>query len=165
MQTHHVLWVRATLYAVVLPGSVLVWVPLWLSHGEHGDLAVGPARWIGLPLVVAGAVALLWCIVDFARRGRGTLAPVDPPRFVVRDGLYRATRNPMYVAVLVTLVGEALLCDSLPLAVWTLVVAVTVHLFVILYEEPTLHALFGEPYDAYRARVPRWLLPRRRPGR
>jgi protein-S-isoprenylcysteine O-methyltransferase Ste14 len=113
-------------------------------------------------LVVAGAAALLWCIVDFARRGRGTLAPVDPPQFVVRDGLYRVTRNPMYVAVLVTLVGESLLADSLPLAVWTAVVAVTVHLFVVLYEEPTLHTRFGEPYDAYRAAVPRWLLPTRR---
>jgi protein-S-isoprenylcysteine O-methyltransferase Ste14 len=153
------LWVRSVVYAVLLPGSVLLWVPLWLSGGGHAELGVGALRWVGLPLVVLGACGLLWCIADFARRGRGTLAPVDPPQFVVRSGLYRITRNPMYVAVLVTLVGETLLFDSLPLAVWTAIVALTVHLFVVLYEEPTLHAQFGEPYDTYRATVPRWLLP------
>lgn len=155
------LWLRSALFALLLPGSVLVWVPLWLSSDDHGGLGVGPLRWVGLPLMVLGAAGLLWCIADFARRGRGTLAPVDPPQFVVRSGLYRVTRNPMYVAVLITLVGEALLFDSVPLAVWTAVVAVVVHLFVVLYEEPTLHRQFGDPYDAYRATVPRWLLPRR----
>ena len=88
-------------------------------------------------------------------------APVDPPKFVVRSGLYRITRNPMYVAVVTTLLGEALLFDSVPIAVWAAVVAVTVHLFVVLYEEPTLHRQFGEPYDDYRAAVPRWIGPRR----
>ena len=126
------LWLRSIAFALLLPGSVLVWVPLALSAGDPARLGVGAARWIGLPLVVAGSAALLWCIVEFARRGRGTLAPVDPPRFVVRSGLYRVTRNPMYVGVLVTLVGEALLFDSVPLAVWAAVVAVVVHLFVVL---------------------------------
>jgi protein-S-isoprenylcysteine O-methyltransferase Ste14 len=153
-----VLWVRSVVFALVLPGSVLVWVPLWVSAGRHGgDLAVGGARWLGLPLVVVGAAGLLWCIWDFGRRGRGTLAPVDPPRFVVRTGLYRVTRNPMYLAVLVTLVGETLLFASPRLAVWTVVVAITVHLFVVLYEEPTLQDQFGPPYEAYRASVARWL--------
>jgi protein-S-isoprenylcysteine O-methyltransferase Ste14 len=160
------LWLRSALFALLLPGSVLVWVPLWLSSDDdHADLGIGPLRWIGLPLVVLGAAGLLWCIADFARRGRGTLAPVDPPQFVVRSGLYRVTRNPMYVAVLITLVGEAVLFDSVPLTVWTVVVAVTVHLFVVLYEEPTLHRQFGEPYDAYRATVPRWLRLTRAPTR
>jgi len=160
------LWLRSALFALLLPGSVLIWVPLWLSSGDdHADLGIGPLRWIGLPLVVLGGAGLLWCIADFARRGRGTLAPVDPPRFVVRSGLYRVTRNPMYVAVLNTLVGEAVLFDSVPLAVWTAVVAVTVHLFVVLYEEPTLHRQFGDPYDAYRAMVPRWLRLTRAPTR
>ena len=156
------LWLRSVGFALLLPGSVLVWVPLVLTSGEHADIGLGPLRWLGLPLVALGAAGLLWCIVDFARRGRGTLAPVDPPQFVVRSGLYRVTRNPMYVAVLVTLVGETLLADTIRLAVWTLLVAVTVHLFVVLYEEPTLRRQFGEPYVAYAATVPRWLRP---PGR
>jgi protein-S-isoprenylcysteine O-methyltransferase Ste14 len=159
-----VLWLRSIAFALLLPGSVLLWVPLGLSAGDPARLGLGggPARWLGLPLVVLGGGALLWCIAEFARRGRGTLAPVDPPRFVVRSGLYRVTRNPMYVGVLVTLAGEALLFDSLPLAVWAAVVAVTVHLFVVLYEEPTLRRQFGEPYETYLATVPRWLpRPRR----
>jgi protein-S-isoprenylcysteine O-methyltransferase Ste14 len=167
-----VLWLRSIAFALLLPGSVLLWVPLGLAAGDPARLGparwigAGPARWIGLPLVVLGSAALLWCIAEFARRGRGTLAPVDPPRFVVRSGLYRVTRNPMYVGVLVTLIGEALLFDSVSLAVWAAAVAVTVHLFVVLYEEPTLRRQFGEPYETYVAAVPRWLprwLPR--PGR
>ena len=75
---------------------------------------------------------------------------------MVRSGLYRVTRNPMYVGVLVTLAGEALLLDSVPLAVWAAVVAVAVHLFVVLYEEPVLESQFGESYRAYRRAVPRW---------
>ena len=158
------LWLRSILFALLLPGSVLVWVPLVLTSGDHADIGLGPLRWLGVPLVALGAAGLLWCIVDFARRGRGTLAPVDPPQFVVRSGLYRVTRNPMYVAVLVTLVGETLLADTVRLAIWTLLVAVTVHLFVVLYEEPTLRRRFGEPYVAYTATVPRWLRPSGRPG-
>ena len=156
------LWLRSIGFALLLPGSVLLWVPLGLSAGDPARLGVGPARWAGLPLVVLGSAALLWCIAEFARRGRGTLAPVDPPRFVVRSGLYRVTRNPMYVGVLVTLAGEALLFGSVPIMVWAVVVAVTVHLFVVLYEEPTLLRQFGEPYETYLATVPRWLP---RPGR
>jgi protein-S-isoprenylcysteine O-methyltransferase Ste14 len=159
------LWLRSAVFTVLLPGTVLVGVPLWLSGGDGeadpAELGIGSLRWVGLPLVVLGAAGLLWCIADFARRGRGTLAPVDPPKFVVRSGLYRITRNPMYVAVVTTLLGEALLFDSVPIAVWAAVVAVTVHLFVVLYEEPTLHRQFGEPYDDYRAAVPRWIGPRR----
>jgi len=161
------LWLRSAVFTLLLPGTVLVGVPLWLSSGGDGDhaLGVGPLRWIGLPLVVLGVAGLLWCIADFARRGKGTLAPVDPPKFVVRSGLYRITRNPMYVAVVTTLLGEALLFDSVPIALWAATVAVTVHLFVVLYEEPTLHDQFGEPYDAYRAAVPRWLRFTRAPSR
>jgi len=157
-----VLWLRSAVFALLLPGSVLVWVPLWLSAGQHATLGLDAARWVGLPLIAIGAAGLLWCIWDFGSRGRGTLAPVDPPRFVVRSGLYRVTRNPMYVSVLITLTGEALLLDAVPIAVWTAVVAVTVHLFVVLYEEPALHEQFGVPYDAYRAAVPRWLARRPR---
>jgi protein-S-isoprenylcysteine O-methyltransferase Ste14 len=157
-----VLWLRSVAFALLLPGSVLMWVPLELSAGDPARLGLGAVRWAGLPLVVAGSAALLWCIAEFARRGRGTLAPVDPPRFVVRSGLYRVTRNPMYVGVLVTLAGEALLFDSVPIVVWAVVVAVTVHLFVVLYEEPTLRRQFGEPYETYLATVPRWLARPRR---
>jgi protein-S-isoprenylcysteine O-methyltransferase Ste14 len=157
------LWVRSAFFALVLPGTVLVWVPLWIESGDREALALGWARWLGVFPLVIGIAGLLWCIVDFGRTGKGTLAPLDPPRFVVRGGLYRLVRNPMYVSVLTALAGEVLLFRSLGIAIWGVIVAVAFHVFVVTYEEPALHRQFGADYDAYRRAVPRWL-PRRPVG-
>jgi protein-S-isoprenylcysteine O-methyltransferase Ste14 len=121
---------------------------------------LGAARWLGVVPLIMGTSGLIWCIWDFGRMGKGTLAPVDPPRFVVRSGLYRVVRNPMYVSVLTALAGEALLFRSARLAVWGVVVALMFHAFVVAYEEPTLRRQFGTNYEAYLGAVPRWL-PRR----
>jgi protein-S-isoprenylcysteine O-methyltransferase Ste14 len=156
-----VLWLRSAFFAVVLPGTVLIWVPLWLATFSGGTLALGALRWVGLVPLIIGTAGLLRCIWDFGRSGKGTLAPVDPPRFVVRAGLYRVVRNPMYVSVLCALVGEVVLFRSLRLAIWGTTVALAFHLFVVAYEEPTLRRQFGADYETYRRDVPRWL-PRRR---
>jgi protein-S-isoprenylcysteine O-methyltransferase Ste14 len=155
-----VLWLRSALFTILLPGTVLLWVPVWLSTLTGERLELGVARWFGLPMVIIGVAGLLWCIWDFGRRGGGTLAPVDPPHLVVRSGLYTVVRNPMYLSVLVVLVGEAVLFQSLRLVGWAVIVAITVHLFVVAYEEPRLRRQFGAPYEAYRRAVARWL-PRR----
>ena len=154
------LWLRSVLFTLLLPGSVLLWVPLWISTQTGGTFELGPARWIGLPVLIIGAGGLLRCIWDFGRRGKGTLAPVDPPRFVVRTGLYRVVRNPMYLSVLIALGGEALLFPSSWLIVWAAIVATAFHVFVVAYEEPELRRQFGAPYEAYCRAVSRWL-PRR----
>ena len=160
-----VLWLRSLFFTVAAPGTVLVGVPVWLSTFSGERLEIGGARWVGIAPLVIGGSALLWCIWEFGRRGRGTLAPVDAPRFVVRSGLYRAVRNPMYVSVLTALVGEVLLFRSLRIAAWLAIVAVWFHVFVVLYEEPALRRQFGADYDAYRDTVPRWLprAPKRSP--
>jgi protein-S-isoprenylcysteine O-methyltransferase Ste14 len=150
---------------LVLPGTVLIWVPLWLSTLAGGRGDVGAARFLGLLPLVIGAAGLLWCIWDFARKGKGTLAPIDPPRFVVRSGLYRVVRNPMYVSVLTVLVGEAIVFGSRWLAAWAAVVAVAVHGFVVGYEEPTLRQQFGADYETYCRAVPRWIPRPRARGR
>jgi protein-S-isoprenylcysteine O-methyltransferase Ste14 len=155
-----VLWVRSALFALVLPGSVLGWVPLWLSGRDGGRLDIGPLRWLGLPLVAVGLAGLLWCIWDFGHQGQGTLAPLDPPKLVVRTGLYRLVRNPMYVSVLTTLGGEVILVRSLWLLGWAAIAGTVFHLFVIGYEEPALRRQFGTSFDDYCRAVPRWL-PRR----
>jgi protein-S-isoprenylcysteine O-methyltransferase Ste14 len=151
-----VLWLRSAFFALVLPGTVLIWVPLWLSTFTGGTLEIGALQWVGVPLLIVGAAGLLWCIWDFARAGKGTLAPVDPPKFVVHSGLYRVVRNPMYVSVLTALVGEVFVFRSLRLAAWAAVFAITVHLFVVAYEEPTLRRQFGTGYETYCRDVPRW---------
>jgi protein-S-isoprenylcysteine O-methyltransferase Ste14 len=142
---------------LLLPGTVLVWVPTWLEIGNGGMVQPGMARWFGLTLLTVGVLGLLWCIWDFGRRGRGTLAPVDPPRFVVRGGLYGVVRNPMYLSVLTALVGETVLFGSYRLLGWAVSVAVTVHFFVVAYEEPRLREQFGAAYEEYCGDVSRWM--------
>ncbi len=118
----------------------------------------GVAALVGVPLALAGTVLLADSVfLRFAREGRGTLAPIDPPKFVVRGGAYRWTRNPMYVANLAILAGIAITFRSIAVAGWAVAMALAFHLFVISYEEPTLRDTFGESYDAYQREVPRWL--------
>ena len=152
------LWLRTILFTLLVPGTVLVLVPLALVRLEVGPrLDLGPARYLGLVPLLAGLAVILWCFADFIRRGRGTPAPYDPPRELVVAGLYRWVRNPQYVGVVLAVVGEALLTGAAILFGYAAVLAVAYHLFVRYYEEPTLGRLFGEAYARYRAAVPRWL--------
>jgi len=111
-----------------------------------------------------GAALLAACIFEFARSGRGTLSPVDPPRQLVVHGLYRYVRNPMYLSVTTIVLGEALLMRSRTLAVYWAIWFLGVNLFVIGYEEPTLRGRFGASYEKYTEQVGRWI-PRFRSGR
>lgn len=149
--------VKAVLWTLVAPGMVDVAVPAILIVTKAGPMDPGPFRWLGLPLMAIGAPVLAWCIVNFAREGKGTLAPVDPPKFVVRGGPYRFVRNPMYVANLLIVAGEALFFGSWAVAAWAALIAIAFHGFVVVYEEPTLARLFGGAYEEYRRSVPRWI--------
>jgi protein-S-isoprenylcysteine O-methyltransferase Ste14 len=148
---------RAVLAALAFPGTVTILVPWLLVRNGSGDVPIGPARFAAVATLLLGVAGLVWCIFDFARFGRGTLAPLDPTKFVVRGGLYRYVRNPMYLCVVTILLSEAVLFEARALFVWAALVAVFFHLFVVLYEEPDLRARFGASYDAYRALVPRWI--------
>ena len=117
----------------------------------------GGATVAGLALVALGAAGYIVCALDFVVTGRGTPAPLDPPRTLVASRLYRFTRNPMYVAVLLALFGETIALGSATLLVYSLMIALLFHLFVVLYEEPALRDRFGPTYDGYCAAVPRWL--------
>ncbi len=159
---------RTLLFTAIVPGTVAGWLPWWFVHragdaglaGAHVEL--GPLRHAGWLLAAAGACGYLRCALNFTFRGDGTPSPLDPPRKFVATGLYRHVRNPMYVAIGALLVGESLLYQSPLLLAWPAVLFPTFHLFVVLHEEPTLRARFGESYAAYRRAVPRWL-PRWRP--
>ena len=166
------LWLRALLFFVVAPGTVLGLVPYRILRRERrldAIVAAGgtPGRIAGAVLVLAGLAGLVWCFALFVRRGRGTPAPYDPPRALVAEGPYAVSRNPMYVCLWLVLAGEALASGSGRVAAYGLSVFVATQLFVRLYEEPTLARQFGAEYAAYRARVPRWLgrPPGSRPAR
>lgn len=119
--------------------------------------ATNPLTLLALFIVIAGVALLLACIWEFAARGKGTLSPVDPPKALVIQGLYRYVRNPMYLSVSSIVLGEALLARSRPLIVYWMIFLVAANLFVILYEEPALRRQFGESYVRYQERVGRWL--------
>jgi protein-S-isoprenylcysteine O-methyltransferase Ste14 len=149
---------RSLLWTILLPGLLAGYVP-WryfgLNRVRFDVLSAGQA--LGLLFVALGAVLLGACIVEFARRGRGTLSPIDPPRHLVIRGLYRYVRNPMYLSVLTIVLGEILVTGSSALAVYWVVFFLAANLFVIFYEEPTLRRAFGPSYDEYCRRVGRWI--------
>jgi protein-S-isoprenylcysteine O-methyltransferase Ste14 len=103
-----------------------------------------------------GILGVLWCFWDFTTRGRGTPLPTDPPRVLVVSGLYRYVRNPIYVSVILILLGHFLRFGYWSLLVYAGVAFVGTHLFVIFYEEPNLHKRFGTAYENYLIKVPRW---------
>lgn len=149
------LFFRALTAFIVLPGVIAFLVP-WVLRPRGGPIHV-----VGIPVLVAGAFLLLWCVRDFYVSGRGSLAPWAPPKRLVRVGLYRVSRNPMYIAVLLVLAGWALVFQTRALWLYLAVMAVTFHLRVVMGEEPWLERTHGEEWRVYRARVPRWLWSRR----
>lgn len=160
--TVDVLYVRAVL-ALVLPVIVDVIVPAALLQGAGGSFAIGWVRSVGLLPISLGC----WLLLDsvfarFVREGHGTLAPIDPPIVVVRGGAFQVVRNPMYIANIAIVAGSGIVFQSWRLLGWAAVISVAFHLFVILYEEPTLRRTFGNAYETYRRDVGRWVPSARR---
>ena len=148
------------------PGIVAGVVPWGISGWRlHAPFpGYGLLQILGAILIAGGLAALIHSFARFALEGRGTPAPVAPTAQLVGGGLYRYVRNPMYVAVLAIIGGQALLFGNIGVAVYGMVVFTAVHAFVLAYEEPTLRETYGADYDAYRANVPRWI-PRMSPWR
>lgn len=148
----------------VAPAVVAGWIPYRITRWRIGPppLGVPALRWLGAALAAAGAMVLIECFARFATRGLGTPAPIAPTRHLVVSGLYRYVRNPMYVAVLAAILGQALLLGSASLLAYAAIVFATVHVFVLAYEEPALRRQFGDSYGRYSANVRRWW-PRLRP--
>ena len=151
--------IGSAVFLVIAPGSLVVLLP-WLLSGWH--LAPAPAwamplRAIGGVLILAGAPLLLDSFRRFAVEGLGTPAPVAAPDRLVVRGAYRFVRNPMYVAVAATIVGQALLFWNLRLFVEAITLWIGFDLFVRFYEEPVLRERFGHEYETFCAQVPRWI--------
>jgi protein-S-isoprenylcysteine O-methyltransferase Ste14 len=152
---------RALIAFLALPGVVAFAIPLLVFERGQPVRNFHPA---GAAVLAAGVFVLAWYVRDFYVLGRGTLAPWDPPKALVIRGLYRYSRNPMYVGVLLILAGWALGFRSTALACYAIGIGILFHLRVLLNEEPFLARTHGQQWINYRATVPRWLLrwPHRR---
>lgn len=149
------LWLRNLLFTIVIAGGGGAWIPWWILAHDHAKSE--PVAWYAAVLIVLGAALYLWCLRAFATVGRGTPGPWDAPRSFVAAGPYRWVRNPIYIAALFVIVGEAWLFRSPALFAYAGAAAIFFHLFVIGYEERTLRRKFKDTYAEYRRTVHRWI--------
>jgi protein-S-isoprenylcysteine O-methyltransferase Ste14 len=147
------------IFLFVAPGTVAGLVPWWMSHWRVNDSLPGfmVLRVLGALLMAVGLVLLMETFVRFAIQGIGTPAPVYPTKHLVVQGSYRHVRNPMYVAVVSLVLGQALVLGNMEVLIYGLCVWLAMHLFVLLYEEPTLRRTFVQEYADFCAHVPRWI--------
>jgi protein-S-isoprenylcysteine O-methyltransferase Ste14 len=159
---------KTLLFTIFVPGTVGVWIPycvggstdLWrsLEHASTVRLASGSG------LFAIGSLLYLWCAWDFSVKGMGTPAPIDAPKKLIVNGLYRFVRNPMYLAVACLISAQSIARSSHAIFYYLLFFLFGVHLFTVLYEEPHLRRIFGAQYEDYSRQVPRWI-PRLEPYR
>jgi protein-S-isoprenylcysteine O-methyltransferase Ste14 len=150
---------EAIVFTIVVPGTVAFWLPLAILDSSRMALPASRslAQFAALVPLAVGAAIYVRCVWEFLTRGRGIPAPVDHPKQLVVTGLYRYVRNPMYLGVLLFLLGEALFLQYRGFLVYTAVWFTFVHLTVLVYEEPNLRRKFGESYERYTRCVRRWM--------
>jgi protein-S-isoprenylcysteine O-methyltransferase Ste14 len=165
-QSTSALWAKSLLNALLFFAIFMVALPSAAHWLWPATLPL--ARWLriaaGGSLFVGGVGIWIYCLDLFSRRGRGTPFPLDAPRQLVTSGPYGVVRNPIMVAELAVIWGEAVWFSSGGVVLYAIAITLGAHLAVIFVEEPELHERFGEEYDAYCRRVPRWF-PWRLAGR
>ena len=156
----------SALFFVIAPMTLAGLVPWMVTHWEFqapfGGVEV--TRVAGIALIVVGLPGLLDSFARFAIQGIGTPAPIAPTENLVVSGLYRHVRNPIYVAVVAIVLGQAALFGDARLLWYGALLWLAFHIFVVAYEEPTLRQTYGAQYEDYRGNVPRWI-PRLTPWR
>jgi protein-S-isoprenylcysteine O-methyltransferase Ste14 len=148
--------VGTVIFTLFVPGVIGGWIPYTLT-ADTGVAASWWARLAGWVMILLGTAGYLWCASNFVRQGLGTPAPIAAPERLVVRGPYRFTRNPMYVSVMLVILGQAALRWSGALLLYAAFVLLAFQLFVLLYEEPALTRRFGDDYLQYRRTVPRWI--------
>ena len=147
---------KSFLFLIVAPGMVAGYIPLALLR-RGSQIETGVLAYLAFPLWLVGGIILLWSFWNFLVQGRGTPAPIDPPKELVAVGFYRYVRNPMYVGVLAIIIGHFLWFGYWNLLVYAVIVFLAFNTFVTYYEEPTLKRKFGKSYEDYIRKVPRWI--------
>jgi protein-S-isoprenylcysteine O-methyltransferase Ste14 len=148
--------IKSLLYLLFEAGIFALYIPLALLRtGPRIDFGI--ISFLAIPLWLIGGLIVLWCFWNFTFQGRGTPLPSDPPRELVITGPYRYVRNPIYMGVFAIFFGHFLWFAYWALFIYTVLAFIGAHIFVVLYEEPTLKRKFGESYENYLQHVPRWL--------
>ena len=146
---------KSLLFLILAPGMVAGYIPLGLLR-RGPQIEMGVLGWLALPPWLIGITILLWSFWNFLTQGRGTPAPIDPPKELVATGFYRYTRNPMYVGVLLVIAGHFLWFGFWNILIYAAVIFTAFNTFIAYYEEPTLRKKFGAAYEDYCRQVPRW---------
>jgi protein-S-isoprenylcysteine O-methyltransferase Ste14 len=142
------------------PGLVAGLFPYWILGDLFSKAFAEPFYWqkyIAILVFVAGFLVMIYCILQFAVEGHGTLSPIDPTKKLVINGLYKFSRNPMYVGVILMLIGETMFFTSRSLLGYSVFIFLCFHLFVNLVEEPRLRRDFSAEYSIYCKKVRRWI--------
>ena len=155
------LFVKNLLFTLLVPGVIAGWVPVvYLRHHAPAPATLTAWHWAAMPLLLVGAATYGACLWHFGTKGRGTPAPIDPPKKLVARGPYRWVRNPMYLGVLLFVLGEVIFFRELVLLFYLVFLASAIQVFVVGFEENDLRRRFGARYSDYCNVTPRWI-PRR----
>ncbi len=146
---------KSLLYLIFEAGLFALYIPLALLR-TGPRIETGVTSFLAIPFWLTGSLMVLWCFRDFTFKGRGTPLPADPPRDLVVTGPYRYVRNPIYVGAGLIFMGHFLWFGYWALLIYTALAFIGAHVYVVLYEEPTLKRRFGASYEAYLKSVPRW---------
>ena len=153
------LFLRNLFFTILQPGIVAILIPFWLSGKSIKTIFEQDFVWhhyLGLIIFAVGFVVMLICVINFGMRGKGTLSPADPTKKLVISGLYKYSRNPMYIGVMLMLVGHSIFFRSYVLGTYALFIFIAFNLFIVFFEEPRLQEDFGNEYSEYVNKVGRW---------
>jgi len=154
------LFFRNLFFTILQPGIVAILIPFWLSGKSFKAIFEQDFVWyhfLGVSIFAIGFIVMLICVISFGMRGKGTLSPADPTKKLVISGLYKYSRNPMYIGVMLMLIGHSIFFRSYVLGAYALIIFIAFNFFIIFFEEPRLQEDFGSEYNDYVKRVGRWL--------
>jgi len=160
------LWIRGLVFTILIPGSVAGYIPWLLARNQKPDLDWNNWHYAGLPVLITGIIIYTITVLSFIMRGKGTpaiwfteaigwLIGKEPIK-MVSSGLYKYSRNPMYLGVMTTVLGEGIFFGYSILLWYCMVLFIIFHLVIVLIEEPHLSRKFGEEYKQYKKRTRRW---------
>ena len=160
-------WIRLIFFTVLVPGTVAGYIPNRLIQHIDEDWQHTILKWAGLGIIIAGIGIYFICAISFLRKGLGTpniwfarsLKAVigEEPKKMVTSGIYKYSRNPMYLGVLISVLGQALFYQRMILLQYFLFLFILFHLVVLMIEEPHLKKKFGKEYEQYKKKTRRWL--------